>query len=391
MNPARSRPLPVVAPFRLTVFVVIGIFLSSCGLRAARLSPTSANPDDWPAWRGGLGNQGATTTSGTPVIDTLQWRVKTGGIAVNDPVVRGGLLYFGGRDRRLEIYDADDGDRVFRKRFKGPVTGAEPADTTFIFTTDQEERKLYRYSLSPVRVQLSADIPTSAAPPRVLEDGSILITGMRGSLVRFDAEGNVIWNLSFADPVTAPPAVADSLIFVPIGRTLQALRLSDGAHVWTHAASGAVAAAPSVGEHVYFGSTDSLVYAVDKSTGAMVWFFSANGQILTTPAIGDSLVYIAANDRRIYALRAKTGERIWSHDTGAPANKSVTVAGTVVLAGTLLGKLLVLDAATGTPLKSFDLTSPAATSPIVANGRVYIADNNRRLHCFGPATSPRVN
>jgi len=360
------------------------LLFASCGLRTSRLTPIPVTGHEWPVWRGNLTNTGTATSQAAPVLDTLIWKVKTGGVAATEPVIHGGYIYFGGWDRRLEIFRASDGDRVFRGRFKGPVTGVAPLDSTFIFATDQDERKLYLYTMNPVSEVRGTEIPTTSVPPRVLDDGSVIVTGMRGSLVRFDTAGGVTWNLTFDDPITAAPAIDDSLVIVATGRKLMARRLSDGAAVWTHSASGAIVAAPAVGQHVYFGSTDSLVYALDRANGSMLWFFAAGGQVLTTPTIGDSMVYIASNDRSIYALHAATGHKIWSYDTGAPAKNNVTLAGDDLLVGSLLNKLLVLDATTGNLRKSFDLQAAAATAPVVADGCVYIGDARRRLYCFGP-------
>ncbi|MEW5875211.1 MAG: PQQ-binding-like beta-propeller repeat protein [Candidatus Zixiibacteriota bacterium] len=360
------------------------LLFTSCGLRTSRLTPTPVTGHEWPVWRGGLANTGAALNDQAPVLDTLLWRIKTGGVAATEPVIHGGYIFFGGWDRRLEIFRASDGGRVFRGRFKGPVTGIAPLDSTFLFATDQDERKLFVYTANPVSEIRATAIPTTSVPPRVLDDGSVIVTGMRGSLVRFDTTGGVIWNLSFDDPITAAPAVDDSLVIVATGRKLMARRLSDGVAVWTHSASGAIAAAPAVGQHVYFGSTDSLVYALDRAHGSMVWFFSTGGQVLTTPTVGDSIVYVASNDRSIYALHAATGRKVWSYDTGAPAKNNVTLAGDALLVGSLLNKLLVLDATTGDLRRSFDLQAAAATAPIIAGGRVYIGDTRRRLYCFGP-------
>jgi outer membrane protein assembly factor BamB len=45
-----------------------------------------------------------------------------------------------------------------------------------------------------------------------------------------------------------------------------------------------------------------------------------------------------------------------------------------------------LDAATGTLKREFDLAGPAASAPVIANGRIYVADVRRQLYCFGAST-----
>ena len=371
--------------------LLISLLLVSCGVSRTRLTPQPSSPGDWTTTRGALDNRGLASDPGTLRIDTLLWQCRTGGIASTEPIIQGGLLYFSGRDRRLEIIDAETGKRLVRERFQGPVTGALPSDTMFAFATDQNERKVFIYSYSPVREIAKFDIPISSAPPRRLADGSILIAGIHGELVRFGSGGDVIWSVNAAAPISSSPAITDSLILIAAGRTVSARRIADGSVVWSHLASGAVRAAPAVGDDiVYFGSTDSLLYAVTLGAGSMQWFFAGSGQILTSPTVGDERVYLASNDQKVYALDRKTGRQVWSYDTGAPANTEPTLAGDLLYVSTQLGKLLVLDAATGALNREFDLSAPAATAPIVANGRVYVADTRRQLYCFGPYDQPQA-
>jgi len=342
----------------------------------------------WPTVRAELPARGVVTPDQPLRVETLLWESKTGGVATHEPVVYRGLLFHTGQDRRLEIFDAATGDRKHRDRYSGPVTGTVATDSGFIFATDQDQRELYYFHYDPLRKWHNRRIPVSEAPPRQLDDGTVLIAALHGGVLRVGMEEEPIWTAQTPGPIESAPSVSDSMIVVSTGRFVMALRLRDGSEMWTHKTGGAVMAAAAIDDRVYCGSTDSLVYALDLQSGSMQWFFSTKGQVVTTPTIGDSLIYIAGNDQWIYALDKRTGKQVWSYDTGAPANREAALADGILYLATLSSKLVLLNADTGEVIRELPLTAPAATGPVIAEGRVYVEDMRRRILCFGPKPTP---
>jgi len=355
-----------------------------CG-RAHLFMRPSAQPDGWPTVRGAPNNCGA-TVGGTIIVERLLWRSKTGGEAAGEPTIRDGLLYFPGLNYRLEIFDAANGRRLFRARFNGPVSGALPSSTGFDVLTDQDEQRYFVYLFDPLRVESSFPTVACRAAPRRLDDSTILLAAWNGTVSCLDRSGKSIWSVETEGPIVSTPAVVDSIIYVASGRQVVALARRDGRRIWSHRASGAVVAAPAVDDRVYVGSADSIIYALGRESGSMDWFFAADGGVFTTPTIGPDRICFGANDGAIYALDKSTGRFLWRYDTGAIANLSTTLAGKTLLVGSRRGRLLVLNAADGSLISEHPLSAPAATPPVVAYGRVFIADAKRNLYCFGPAT-----
>lgn len=388
-RPGGTRHSRAAIRVRVSVVTLLAMFvLGGCAIKSPRLTLGSAAAQDWPTFRADLSARGAVTPDQPLRIETLLWERKTGGVATHEPTVYRGLLFHTGQDRRLEIFDAVTGDRKHRNRYDGPVTGTVATDTGFIFATDQDQRELFYYHYDPLKKSHGRRIPIAQAPPRQLDDGSVLIAALHGRVMRLGMDEEPLWVAQTPGPIAAAPSVSDSLVVVSTGRFVLALRLGDGSEQWTHETGGAVLAAAAIDDRVYCGSTDSLVYALDKQSGAMQWFFSTKGQVVTTPTIGDSLVYIAGNDQSIYALDKRTGKQVWSYDTGAPANCDPTLAEGILYVATLSGKLVLLNARTGEVIRELPLTAPAATGPVIAEGRVFVEDMRRRILCFGPKPTP---
>lgn len=384
--PARGRVRS--ARFCILLVLLALILVAGCGLQRTRLSPGSSSPHDWQLLGGNTANQGtAAGPTTTDAVDTLLWRRKVSAIASAEPMIRGGLLFYQCADGHLDIYDARTGARLARTDFKGPITGVLFDDSGFVISTDQNERRLIFMRYNPFERRREVRIPSSSVAPCRLDDGTLIVASINGVVARYDTLGNTLWTIDTKAPIAAAPVRADSLVLIASGRNMVARRIRDGSQVWSHQASGAILSPAALGDHAYFGSTDSLVYAINLTTGTMQWFFPTRGQIVVPPVIGTDRVYVASNDGRIYALGMATGDTLWTFDTGGPLTTRPTLIGRVLFVGTQTGQLVMLESDTGTQVRSFKLEGPATTAPIPAAGRVYIADNKRRLHCFGVSSA----
>jgi outer membrane protein assembly factor BamB len=318
---------------------------------------------------------------------TILWSVKTGGVAASEPIVRDGLVFFSGLDRRIEIFELSTGQRLFRKRFDGPVLGVIPSDSTFGVLVDQMERRYITYDLRGGKPRSSFRVFSASAAPRMLSDSTMLVVTWQGRVMCVTADGDELWTTECEGAIKSAPAVHDTVVFASAGHSVFALNESDGAKIWEHGVSGAIEGAPAVDDHVYFGAADSFVTALDPTSGSLVWTVRVGGGVYSTPTIGPELLYVASNDGYISALNKRDGRRQWSFNTGAVANLSPTLCGEYLLATSRQSAVTVLDARSGD--KSWSdttLKAQAMSSPVVVGDRIILTDARRNLICLAPAT-----
>lgn len=372
----------VISLSALTVLV-----LNGCAGGRAKINYDPEETAGWATARGGDHNAGLSSEGSLAALDTLLWRVETGGLPAAEPVVRGGLLFHCGLDRRVEVFEIVSGRKVFRKRFDAPVLGLIAGDSTLTVLLDQPERRLITLDLKHGRQIHSIRVPTPGAPPRALSDTLILLAGWNGHLLCVSHRGATVWDATCEGPIQHPPAIADSVIYVASGRSIFALNARDGATLWEHGVGGVIEGGPAIAERVYFGAADSFVTALDPAGSVAVWTRRLDGAIFSTPAISsDSLIYVAANNGLVYALRKSTGETVWSYDTGALANLSPTVSGLNLIVASRSPKLVLLDKNDGHEVASTALRHPASISPIAVGSLVFVSDDEHSLYCFGPKT-----
>lgn len=146
--------------------------------------------------------------------------------------------------------------------------------------------------------------------------------------------------------------------------------------------------------------------AFDGKTGEVVWWFDAGYPSKETycsnPVIGvingQRVLVSGGGDGYLHAVKVRTGERLWSFQycSGA-ANPSPIISGNLIYAvhgdenpeGGPYGRVVCLDAskldAAGKPTLVWDFKKSVRfglASPALADGFLYVPDDSGELHCF---------
>jgi len=169
---------------------------------------------------------------------------------------------------------------------------------------------------------------------------------------------------------------------------------------WSSPAHGQVGGRPQV----VFAGGDGWLYAFELSTGKPIWRFDcrfgskASGpgtkenHLVATPVIHDNRAYIAVGQNpengkgpgRLWAIDASqagdvtSSGCVWQRggkDFGRSLS-TVAISDGLLYAADLRGNLHCLEAATGRPVWHHDLDAPTWSSPLVADGKVYIANED---------------
>jgi outer membrane protein assembly factor BamB len=194
------------------------------------------------------------------------------------------------------------------------------------------------------------------------------------------------WTFQSGSPMNSP-SVAGGIVYVgSSNHNVYALNAGTGAIKWAHGTGGDVDSTPAVDAGVaYVGSEDGVVYALDAKTGAVDWTHGTGGAIDSSPAVTGGVVYIGSGDRYVYALDTSDGSELWKTklDAGMLFQSPVVSGGVVYIASdSFLGTLYALDASDGSTLWSEQVGGRISGSATVANGVLYVAAADNKLHAI---------
>jgi len=260
-----------------------------------------------------------------------------------------------------------------------------------------------------------------AIPPGVIDTSPVVANGRvyfgtadgadgNNYLVALDAAtGAEKWKYTAPDHnILSSPAVDGTWIFFGCDDS-KVYALNDTGNYatlkWSKTTGGRVRSTPCVyGDKLFFGtsSADHSVFAVNKTTGGSIWNFTLQSsyEIAYSLAVANDVVYFAAPHNYVYALNA----------SATPGSYSETSPGELVLWRSLQfteytlrspvvtndkvfltasNVLHALNINNGLKLWSYDLSYAYDDGPVVADGRIFVADS-QKLHCFGDFYPPNT-
>lgn len=242
----------------------------------------------------------------------------------------------------------------------------------------------------------TAVLDSSVRLDPIVADGMVFVGLLDGTIASLDAAtGEVVWSVLLAPSNGFARLSADAeRLYVPIeDKTLTALDLQNGTTVWEVRLSARPTAPAVAGGVVYVGATAGT-YALDAATGARIWTSPASCFDCEAVTYSSGLVFTGYLDGQSFsALDAATGQPVWSVnlDHGTSHETAPTAAdGVLYLPTADLGWFYALDASTGEILWRNQDSDFWAASPAVANGVVYVANDDYGLFAYDAVTGQRL-
>ena len=111
----------------------------------------------------------------------------------------------------------------------------------------------------------------------------------------------------------------------------------------------------------------------DITQTGLVWRYTDIGRSMSTASVADGLLYIADFGGRVHCLDVQTGQPAWVHDMQSPVWGSTLLADGNVYVGNQDGTLVVLAAGRElNVLGQIKLDGPIYSTPVAANGVLYV-------------------
>ena len=155
--------------------------------------------------------------------------------------------------------------------------------------------------------------------------GKLFIGTSDGKLkVLHEGDGGFLWELKLGETVCATPLVESQTVFVPSGKTLHAVAISNKSIKWTFMAVGDLRASPIVFDDlIYIGSEDKHIYAIDKYTGDLEWSLKLDDVVAASPSVTGNILVVGTEAGTVYGLHRNEGDELWQVDLGAAVSTAV--------------------------------------------------------------------
>lgn len=296
------------------------------------------------------------------------WQRDAGrGIEVAPAVVES-LLYVTGTDRRIQVWEAGSGKRLWRKRLDGALSAAPAVEGDVIYAaTSQPDGTVYALRLDDRKILWRTRLGECAGDP-VLFEGALLVATADGKVYGLSpADGRSIWATNLESRVWGRPLFARerALMLVPArnGR-LYAVDGRSGERRWVAELGDPLLGVAIGADRAIATSVAGRVYAVDLTSGNVLWNRSIGMMPGSAPCVTGDSIYVAGPEGRLLALTAAAGDSLWSRSLGGPFPTPPVVSGEALLLASSGGLVWWLDRRTGEVLGEYQHPEGVRVTPL---------------------------
>lgn len=315
---------------------------------------------------------------GLPAPATLWGRDAGRGIETTPLLTGGDSLFVATTDRRIQLLRASTGERVWRKRIGGTLTGApEVSHDNLVAATLLPDAAIYRLDLAERKFVWRRELGEAVGRVRLFE--STLLVPTRDGRVHGLAptDGRTIWVTNLETIVSGDPAlVADRALLLVPGRNgqLSGVDARSGEKRWVVDLKEPLLGVAADSGLVVATGIRGGVYALDPVGGRGLWSVETRAPLSAAPVLADGRVFLATLDGQVLAWDRVDGTPLWRRTLGGPFRGGPVVAGETALLTAASGQSWLLRTADGTPLLAWRHGEPVLGEPVsIGDGRWLVA------------------
>jgi len=359
----------------------------------------SVSAEDWTSFRKGTDNNALSSEHLSPPL-SLQWTFEAEDKIVSSPTIKDGKVFIGSRDNHLYAIDAASGALAWKYKTGNWVDSTPALEETRVTFASRDG---YLYSLDTSKGSLvwkHQTASTDMSSPLVSGGTVYCGTGFPNKLIyALDAiDGSKKWEKEADQMIYSSGALKGDQLFIGSNDgKIYGLNKNTGEEEWSFKTRGGIyMVSPAVRDNrVFFasGDFDWSVYAVDRTKGDLLWEHSVEDlqftpSYVSSVAVGEGEIFVVSGyvQQYLYCLRITDGSQKWKAALG-PSTRSGFASSPCLSDDTAYvvsakGMLKALDISTGRLVWEYDLQSDVLSSPSIANGVLYVATLDGKLHAF---------
>lgn len=332
------------------------------------------------------------------------------------PVIGGGKMFVEGTDGTIHAIDKKTGAEIWRKSEDDMDDDMRPSafgggvsyDNGIVYATNGAgEVKAKNADTGELIWKVKPAGPLRGSP--TIAFGQIYVMTQDNQIIALDARnGDLLWNKggSIAQSgvfgVAAPAAGQGTIVAGYSSGELSAYRYENGRELWADALARTnistqvssltdIDADPIIDSgRVYALGQGGRMAAYELVTGQRIWELNLAG--ISTPAIAGEWIFTLTDDARLLAIARTNGRVRWisqlSQFRKEEKKKDPIFWTGPVLAGNQLwiassrGEIWRLSAGEGSAQLFAELDAPVSLPPIVADGYLYVLDDDGTIHAW---------
>jgi outer membrane protein assembly factor BamB len=294
-------------------------------------------------------------------------------------------MFFGMKNGFVAAVDIENGKLEGKKNLGDACAVPPTIDNNILYQTFEiGSYGLIAYDLSDGSTLWELEGHLSRSAPIVIDD-IVIFQSLRGEIIGLNhMTGEEIWRISLKRDIRNSPAYKDKLaITITLDGLVIAVEPKSGSIVWEQELNTPVFADPVIEGNVLYVVTHSgKLQLLDLNDGNLLSETSFNIELYNSPAIDQRFIYLATSNGILYTLNKTTLKKEWTFSGDGPISGFALVTDTYIYLATLAKKLYILDKRDGTPIQEIELAGRARSAPIISQGKLFLACEDRRVIAY---------
>jgi outer membrane protein assembly factor BamB len=272
-----------------------------------------------------------------------------------------------GFNRQLSVPPAYDAEHIYFATDDGRVVAYELARGTEVWHVTASPRDELTagdgllFIVEPDRItarraadgELAWQMPfadTLASPP-VSGFGRLVVATRDGAMLQFRAsDGQLIWRRELPSPARSRLVLGTDRVYVPTDNGhLVVLEAATGGTIWERRLGGMATDLLALDDRVYVGATDNFLYCLGSRDGRIEWRWRTGADVIGVPVVDDRNVYFVSLDNVLRALSRTTGVQQWFRPLAVRPTAGPIKAGITLVVPGSAPTLPAYDAKDGRP------------------------------------------
>jgi len=312
----------------------------------------------------------------------LLWQLESSGGRefFSSPAMVGGVLYMGCNDGYLRAVDASSGAVRWSFATSCGICGEPAVDSSMVFIGGQDGY-VYALDRSSGSKQWSSGLGYHVfCDVAVMCDTLVLAGNSMGRICALDrSTGSPVWD-AYIGGIVLGPAVVDTLAVFTSESGITAVVDAHGGVKWSRDNSTQASPPSADSTSVYVAFSGGMVRRFDLGTGDLLWetdVIDASGRcVLARPVVTGGRVLVGTNAGTLVCLGRDGGEVLWEQEFDNWLQLPPAVAdGTVYLACDDQ-RLHLLDLQSGAKIDSLEMDGYSGTAPLICDGMLYFGNTS---------------
>ncbi|MFC1537590.1 PQQ-binding-like beta-propeller repeat protein [Gemmatimonadota bacterium] len=315
----------------------------------------------------------------------LAWKKRIGRSIGATPSAAEEVLFVATRDRRLVALNRKNGDRFWRRTFKGGFGGSVliHGDKLF-FNTRAPEGKTFSLLINFKKKQLEREIGPSNASP-IIAGNQLFLFPQSGKILCLNPDiGYRNWERKLEGNIEYAPVYLEPFLFIAtVGGDLYKLDSVTGLVLNHRKLDGYILGdLCSNGVDIYATLSNGKVFRLETDSLKTIWEAEPGNLFFSGPVYDNNALYLSGRKGWLIKLDAGNGELVWKKPLEGVAVAAPSLADSLLFTGTKSGSLAAFDKESGERLWNTKIKEGISTSPLIFKDYVYYCTDKGMVYAF---------